>query len=145
MCTHYRSSQLGRLYLYRRQVPTSRNWGSVQFLTRSHRTALSEQTGSVPRVTTTPLYILDTRSRLITSGGTPGGRCDDDSFVCYGEFCQTPMVPPAGIEPTVSAVKGQRVDLFHYGGIFLFSFALILIIVVFRRIATYLISATCAA
>ena len=80
----------------------------VQFLTRSHRTALTEQTGPVPRVTTTPLYILDTRSRLVTSGGIPGGRCGDSSFVCYGEFCQTPMVAPRGFEPHVSALKGPR-------------------------------------
>ena len=100
MCTHCRSSRLGRLYLFRQRVPTCRNWGGVQFLTRSHRTALSEQTGPVPRVITTPLYILDTRSRLITSGDAPGGLCDDGSFVCYGEFCQTPMVTPGGFEPT---------------------------------------------
>ena len=103
MCTHYRSSRLGWFYLYHQQVPTSRNWGGVQFLTRSHRTALSEQTGPVPRVTTTPLYIVDIRPRLITSGDTPGGHCDDGSFVCYGEFCQTPMVTGVGLEPNIIA------------------------------------------
>ena len=30
----------------------------------------------------------------------------NDSFVCYGEFCQTPMVAPRGFEPHVSALKG---------------------------------------
>ena len=71
---------LGGSTFFRQRVPTSRNWGGVQFLTRSHRTALTEQTGPVPRVITTPLYIVDIRSRLITSGDVPGGHRDDGSF-----------------------------------------------------------------
>ncbi len=61
----------------------------------------------MPRVIATPLYIVDILPRLITSLDAPGGRCDDDSFVCYGEFCQTPMVTPGGFEPTETAVKGR--------------------------------------
>ena len=84
MCTHYRSSRIGRLYLYHRQVPTSRNWGGVQFLTRSHRTVKDEddfsRQGLALRVITTPFYIVDIRPRLITSGDAPGGHRDDGSF-----------------------------------------------------------------
>ena len=80
----------------------------VQFLTRSHRTALSEQTGPVPRVITisfsskTPYTVLVFEFRF----SRPRGRCDDDSFVNVGEFCQTPLVPPRGIEPLIFRVKG---------------------------------------
>ena len=83
------------------EVTDSRHRGDGQFLTRSHRTALTEQNGPVPRVITTPFYIVDIRPRLITSGDAPGGLCDDDSFVCYGEFCQTPMVLGTGFEPVL--------------------------------------------
>ena len=74
----------------------------------------------MPRVTTTPLYILDILPRLITSLDAPGGLCDDGSFVWMGEFYQTPLAPPGGLEPqkNISALKGPRPDHLDYGGIF---------------------------
>ena len=134
MCTHYRSSRLGRLYLFRRQVPTYRNWGGVQFLTRSHRTALSEQTGPVPRVITISFSSKTPYTVLVSGSAVPEVAVMIAVFVDMGEFCQTPLVTPAGLEPTVSAVKGQRVSLFHYGAIYpSFSFASVYFKVVYCR------------
>lgn len=98
MCTHYRSSRLGRLYLFRQRVPTYRNWDGVQFLTRSHRTALSEQTGPVPRVTTRSFSGKTPYTVLVSGSAAPEVIVMNDSFVYYGEFCQTPMVAPAVLE-----------------------------------------------
>ena len=80
MCTHYRSSRSGRFYLYHRQVPTCRNWDGVQFITRSHRTALTEsQVGSCA---TRHYYTLKVNilPRLITSWDIPGSLCNESSF-----------------------------------------------------------------
>ena len=75
----------------------------VQFLTRSHRTALTEQTGPVPRVTTRSFSGKAPYTVLVSGSAAPEVIVMNDSFVCYGEFCQTPMVAPRGFEPHVSA------------------------------------------
>jgi hypothetical protein len=80
MCTHYRSSRLGRLYLFRQRVPTYRNWDGVQFLTRSHRTALSEQTGPVPRVTTRSFSGKTPYAVLVSGSAAPEVIVMNDSF-----------------------------------------------------------------
>ena len=77
-----------------------------QFLTRSHRTALTEQTGPVPRVITLSFLGKTPYTVLVSSSAAPEVIVMNDSFVCYGEFCQTPMVAPRGFEPHVSALKG---------------------------------------
>ena len=91
-----------------------------QFLTRSHRTALSEQTGPVPRVITISFLSKMPYTVLVSGSATPEVIVMNDSFVCYGEFCQTPMVTPRGLEPRIFGLKGRRVDQFHYGAISLF-------------------------
>ena len=80
-----------------------------QFLTRSHRTALTEQTGPVPRVTTLSFSGKTPYTVLVSGSAAPEVIVMNDSFVCYGEFCQTPMVPPRGIEPLIFGLKGRRV------------------------------------
>ena len=72
----------------------------------------------VPRVIAISFLGKTPYTVLISGSAAPEVAAMNDSFVCYGEFCQTPMVAPAGIEPTISAVKGQRVSLFHYGAIY---------------------------
>lgn len=84
----------------------------VQFLTRSHRTALTEQTGPVPRVITRSFSGRAPYTALVFGSVTPEVIVMNDSF-CYGEFCQTPMVLPRGIEPLIFGLKGRRVDQFH--------------------------------
>ena len=71
----------------------------VQFLTRSHRTALTEQTGPVPRVTTLSFSSKTPYTVLVSGSAAPEVIVVNDSF-CYGEFCQTPMVRAEGIEPS---------------------------------------------
>ena len=87
------------------EVTASRRRGGVQFLTRSHRTALSEsQVGSCA---TRHHYTLDVSilSRAITSADTPGGLCGEYSF-CYTENSANSFGSSGEVRTPVSALKG---------------------------------------
>lgn len=79
----------------------------VQFLTRSHRTALSEQTGPVPRVIAISFSSKTPYTVLVSGSAAPEVTAMMAVFLINEAFCQTPMVAPTGIEPVVFALKGQ--------------------------------------
>ena len=83
----------------------------VQFLTRSHRTALSEQTGPVPRVTTISFLGKASYTALVFGSDTPEVTVMSDSFSFRGDH-QTPLVLPMGIEPIISRVRGGCVKTY---------------------------------
>ena len=108
MCTHYRSSricsvlplsptgtnfsQLGRCSVSNALAPYSER--RRRFLAPGSRTTRHHYT-----------LKLDIRSRLITSGDTPGGHRDDGSFFIIGEFCQTPNGTRYGIRTRAAGMK----------------------------------------
>ena len=61
------------------EVTASRHRGDGQFLTRSHRTALTEQTGPVPRVITRSFLGKEVVLRY-PELNLPRGQCDEVGF-----------------------------------------------------------------
>ena len=68
----------------------------VQFLTRSHRTALTEQTGPVPRVITISFLGKTPYTVLVSGSAAPEVAAMMTVFI-NGEFCQTPNGSSEGI------------------------------------------------
>lgn len=79
----------------------------------------------MPRVTTLSFSSKAPYTVLVSGSAAPEVIVMNDSFVCYGEFCQTPMVTGMGLEPNIIALKGLCTDHLYEPAIYLFSFALI--------------------